>query len=487
MKFHDFFAGIGGSSTGLSRAGLEGVVALNHWHYAIELHNANHPDMDHDEADIWQADPRRYRPAEVGWFSPECRTFSGARGKKDVHYLTDLWRNPVSDEADDRSRMLMESVPYISEIARYRYVIVENVVEVVKWVHFNRWLAAMQTLDYAHKLLFLNSQFFGTPQSRDRFFAVFWQQGMPAPNLDFCPHARCERCGTVQAVQAWKPGRWYGKYKQQYIYVCPVCTQPVEPHTIGAASVIDWELPMPRIGDRARGLSPLTIRKIEYGLKKFGNAFVTDTAHAHNEATSRGLHQPLPTQTTRQSLALTVSYYGREGAVNLAENPLPTVPTENKIGLALITGHYSRETAVGAAVDPLSTVVAGGKYGLAYIETLRKNTLPVKLDDPMPTVIAGGNQHALVMAYYRNPVFSPVETPMPTVPTVAKHALIAPDIDIDDVRFRMLVPRELASGTGFPRDYILYGSQKNQTRGIGHSVDANVARWLGARVLEAAG
>lgn len=487
MRFHDFFAGIGGSSTGLRAAGMEGVVALNHWHYAIELHNANHPDMDHDEADVWKADPRRYRPAEVGWFSPECRQHSQASGKKRAHehYLTDLWRNPTTDPADDRSRLLMESVPFVSALAGYRYVLVENVVEVVKWVHFDRWLKEMAALDYQWKLLFLNSQFFGTPQSRDRFFAVFWKRGEAAPNLDFRPSSLCSKCGWVDGVQAWKPGRWYGKYDRQYIYICPNCARRVEPEINGAYTVIDWKQPMPRIGDRKNGLSPLTLKKIEYGLKKFSaDALVVDTAYGDSDK-ARPAELPLYTQTSRQTLALTVSYYGRENAVKTAGEPLMTVPTENKIGVAILTGHYSRETAVTEAADPLPTVVSGGKTGLAYIETLRKNTLPVPLGEAMPTVIGGGNQHALVMAYYGSPVIRPVDEPMPTVPTVEKHALIEPHVDLDDVRFRMLKPRELASGTGFPRTYILNGSQKNQVKGIGGAVDPAIARWLGERILEA--
>lgn len=489
MRFHDFFAGIGGSSTGLVRSGMEGVVALNHWDYAIALHNTNHPDMDHDQADIWKADPRRYRPAEVGWFSPECRAWSQAKGNssKAAHYTCDLWRNPTSDPADDRSRLLMESVPFVSAIAGYKYVLVENVVEVTKWLHFDRWLKEMHSLGYDHKLLYLNSMFFGTPQSRDRFFAVFWQRGLPVPDLDYRPLAECPRCGITEAVQAWKPGRSSGKYRQQYVYICPDCAQQVDPYARGAAAIIDWSQPIPRIGDRPKGLSTLTLAKIRRGIEKYRDAFVVDTARSNDPGKSRGIDDPLFTQTTQQSLALTVAYYGRENAARHAGEPLPTVPTENKIGLALLTGHYSRDTAVSSGDEPMPTVVSGGKTGLAYIETLRTTNAPRRLDEPLTTVVASAAQHALIMAYNGNPVFKHIDEPMPTASTVARHTLIQPEIDMDDVRFRMLKPRELASGTGFPDTYILEGSQKNQVRGIGGAVDPNVAAWLGSRIMEAVG
>lgn len=453
MRFHDFFAGIGGSSTGLSLAGMEGVVALNHWQYAIELHNANHPEMDHDQADIWKADPRRYRPAEVGWFSPECRGHSAARGKKRApeQYVTDLWRNPTTDPADDRSRLLMESVPHISALAGYRYVLVENVVDVLKWVHFDRWLKSMLNLGYNHNLLFLNSQFFGTPQSRDRFFAVFWKHGMPSPDLDFKPRAFCERHGQIAATQAWKPGRWWGKYNQQYVYICPHCTQQVHPSTVGAETVIDWSLPMPRIGDRPKGLADSTIRKIQYGLKRYASShLIVDTARTHAVNRSRPADQPLFTQTTQQTLALVVSYYSRDDTAKPISAPLPTVPTENRIGVVM--ANYG--TPVCSAVET-----------------------------PMPTVTSV-QKHSLVMAYNGNPVIRPVDQPMPTVSTVERHSVIVPEIEVEDARFRMLKPRELSDGTGFPGKYILYGSQKNQVKGIGGSVDPHISEWIGRRILE---
>ncbi|MDV9186910.1 hypothetical protein R6L23_01500 [Streptomyces sp. SR27] len=56
----DLFCGGGGSSSGVGV--VEGVAvktAANHWPLAVETHNLNHPDADHDCADISQVDPRR--------------------------------------------------------------------------------------------------------------------------------------------------------------------------------------------------------------------------------------------------------------------------------------------------------------------------------------------------------------------------------------------------------------------------------------------
>ena len=49
---------------------------------------------------------------------------------------------------------------------------------------------------------------------------------------------------------------------------------------------------------------------------------------------------------------------------------------------------------------------------------------------------------------------------------------------IVDIGMRMLTPRELARGQGFPDSYVLTGSNTNQVEKIGNSVCPAVARAL---------
>ena len=99
----DLFCGAGGSSSGLKQ--LDGVTvrqAANHWRTAVDTHNANHPEADHDCADISQVDPRRYPRTTLLWASPECTNHSGAKGVKRTAQL-DLFSDRV-DEAVDAER-----------------------------------------------------------------------------------------------------------------------------------------------------------------------------------------------------------------------------------------------------------------------------------------------------------------------------------------------------------------------------------------------
>lgn len=273
------FCGCGGSSQGASQ--VEGVAvryALNHWKLAIESHNTNHPQTLHDCADISETHPGRYGATTGLIASPECTNHSLAKGqrRKNLHQQ-DIFQQSGFDATAVRSRATMWDVPRFAEYHQYSFVIVENVVDVRLWVMFEAWLKAMHALGYRHELVFLNAMFAHgpairhyAPQSRDRIYIVFWKKGGLKPDLTITPKAPCPRCGEVEAFQRWKPGRRAGKYRAQYVYMCPGCGSQVEPYYYAAINAIDVSLPMTRIGDRQRPLSPKTMQRIQTGLERFG-------------------------------------------------------------------------------------------------------------------------------------------------------------------------------------------------------------------------
>ena len=258
----DQFCGAGGSSQGarkLSRkmgGGLEVKLAMNHWKLAVETHNTNFPEADHDCADIQAVDPRRYQSTDILITSPECTNHSLAKGVKRKYQQTNtLFGDLTIDPAAERSRATMWDVPRFAEYHKYNLIIVENVVEARQWVMWDAWLHAMHNLGYEHKCVYLNSMHaLPTPQSRDRMYVIFWRKGNMAPDLNFCPKAYCKSCGKeVESIQSWKNSKKkFGKYRQQYIYRCPRCTNEVEPYYYSAFNVIDWSKPGERIGDRKK-------------------------------------------------------------------------------------------------------------------------------------------------------------------------------------------------------------------------------------------
>ena len=471
----DLFCGAGGSGQGAHHApGLELAMAANHWARAIATHQANFPEVDHDCADISQVEPRRYPRTSILWASPECTKHSGARGRKRAAAQLGLFGNEAErDPGAERSRATMWDVPRFAEYHDYRAIVVENVVEVVRWSMFPAWLLAMDCLGYRHRIVWANSMHFPTeagpraPQSRDRIYIVFWKVAQPAPDLDLRPSAWCEPCGQdVEAVQSWKrPDRApWGRYRTQYLYRCPnsACRfSVVEPHALPAASVIDWSLRGQRIGDRVEPLADNTMARIRVGLARFASAplLVPDEGRAGKHARPADL--PLRTQTTRNETALLVPAGGtwHEPAAPVSAPFRTRTTTESE---ALVVPYYG--TGVARPVgEPLPTQSTRDRFGVAFIAELRGGGSTARpVAQPLATVTASGNHHGLVQT-------RPVDTAMST-------AAGAPVVE--DCTFRMLEPREIAAAMAFGPTYQVLGSKRDQVRQLGNAVTPPAAEWL---------
>jgi DNA (cytosine-5)-methyltransferase 1 len=422
-------SGLGATSV----PGVELVMAANHSPRAIETHAANFPSCEHDCADISQVEPRRYRPTDLLWASPECTNHSIAQGRRKT-YGPDENGETLSADVAVRSRSTMWDVPRFAEVHSYSAVIVENVTDVTKWPPFPSWLGAMDSLDYDYQIVSLNSMFAPAinapraPQSRDRAYVVFTKKGNPAPDLDVTPAARCSSCDAeVAAVQTWKPGRTVGRYRSQYTYTCPSCQTVVEPYTEAAGSVIDWDLPAQRIGDRAKPLSEKTLNRIRIGLEKFVIPQLVPAGGSWNEGTTP-VTVPFRTRTTRESEGLLVPVEGRDG-----KEAFPTW-------------------------RPMRTQTARAETGLAFIAELRGGHSTARsVHDPLATVCANGNHHGLT-----------VPTNPPTV---------------ESCFFRMLAVAEIQSAMAFTKDYVVTGTKRERVRQLGNGVTPPAAEFLVGAVV----
>lgn len=454
----DLFCGAGGSSTGLSEIpGVQIVLASNHWQLAIDTHGVNHPDTDHVCADVSQVDPRLFPRTDILWASPSCTHHSQASGKKRNHgsavgdQQPDLFGDVLPDEAAERSRATMWDVVRFAEFHRYRAIIVENVVDVMKWVMFPAWQQALDLLGYSVRFVFMNSmhaQGLGdpAPQSRDRWYAVAWPKGNRAPDIEKWtrPQAFCGVCEEwVSAIQSWKrPDREpWGRYKAQYVWRCPKVScrnSVVEPAWLPASSAIDWSIPGERIGDRAKPLAVKTMNRIREGLGRFYgvDGLLVPAGGSWNE-TAYPLSEAMRTRTTRESEGLLIPVEGRSGKVaSSSREPLRTQTARNETGLL---------------VPPRSG---------AFIVPLRNNNTAKSVHDPFDTFAAAGNHHSLAEA----------RTP-----------------NVEDCMFRMLTPDEIKRGMAFPADYGLLGNKREKVRLCGNAVTPPAARDLGAAVAESFG
>lgn len=208
------------------------------------------------------------------------------------------------------------------------------------------------------------------------------------------------------------------------------------------------------------------------------------------------------------------------------EVPLQTITAAgNHFGLAVpVEGRDGK--AAQSTREPLRTQTTRNETALAFIAELRGGgSVARAVDDPLATVTAAGNHHGLVTAFYGNGINAkPTSDALATVTTTERHALLMrnnssrsgdgaemvtpaaepvrtvttkghqslltskrPTIDVDDVLFRMLEPREIAAAMDFPDTYVILGNRREQVRQAGNAVTPPAARDLVGIVAESLG
>lgn len=549
LTFTDQFCGAGGSTEGAKRAGLEGRMALNHWKLAVSTHQTNHPEMPHECTDISASDPRRYPRTDLLITSPECTTHSPAGGsRRHIHRQADFFIPPaMADPSVERSRATMYDVVRFAELHKYEAIAVENVVEVLRWELFEEWLGMMHRLGYKHRIVCLNSMFcFPTPQSRDRVYIVFWRAKNRAPRLDFTPPAYCARCEKdVHGLQTWKNGRTVGKYRQQYVYTCPVCRSTVNPYYFAGLNAIDLSLPAERIADRERPLKPRTMERIRFGLEKYGRqsllvttnqtnrlggrvrtvfdpgftqpgcnvtgflqpVCLVDTAQSHsNSRRTRELAEALPSVTTQQSAALVslpfLTTAGSNASTSGGSDPVPTQTGTERFAMVMPPAvmlpqrTHSSPRSLG---DPLPGVCTGNHHMLIHGAALLllRDTNAMHVGDLRETTMTQGTrQQAALIArapffvqyYGTGKAHGSVES-IPSISTRDRHAMVTPDKELsaEDCYFRMLQPHEIGAAMAFPSDYIVHGTKRDKVKQFGNAVTPPAMEWLIRRIAESFG
>lgn len=251
-------------------------------------------------------------------------------------------------------------------------------------------------------------------------------------------------------------------------------------------------------------------------------AYLMQANGGFNTTSGHDARDPMSTITNSGSqqqvvTAFLSSYYTDESDRCRSPNdPVATVTTANRIGIVeanLATPFLSRQfgNSIGQSVSqpmPTTTAGGGGKTSLvaANLAHLRGNCDARDLNEPVQTISAGGQHHAVVeyqlspeneagalrvaaflMEYYsEGGQWSDVRDPVNTITTKDRLALVTVTIKgtpyvIVDIGLRMLVPRELYNAQGFRSTYIIdHGhdgrkfTKDQQVRMVGNSVPPDV-------------
>lgn len=427
----DNFAGGGGASCGIELAlGRHVDIAINHDPEAIAMHTANHPQTQHFCESVWDVDPlaiTRGRPVGLGWFSPDCKHFSKAKGG-----------TPVSRDIRGLAWIELRWALF----ARPRVMILENVEEFTTWgpvieVAPGRWkpdparkgetfkglISMLSTgispdhpafaeaceflkLDHDHPLAQrlidglgytveyrqLRGRDYGTPTIRKRLFKISRCDGRP---IVWPAPSHGHRDSAAVKAKALKPYRT-------------------------AAECIDFSIEATSIFDRPRPLVTNTLRRVAKGLWR----------HV--------LTNPKP-------------YIVRN-----AEHPVSSVPFLNEHA-------NSSNDRTMSVTDPLATLCAQVKGG--HFSVVTPILVPLRgtseahlgahsIESSLSTVSAGGTHHALVAAHLitigygerkgQAPRAQNVKNPLGTVVAANKHALVSSFFEQANGGFY--------DGDGFPAD-----------------------------------
>lgn len=469
------FAGGGGSCEGIKQAlGYEPHIAMNHNPVAMAMHAINHPRTLHYPEDIFSVDPLISTgglPVLLGWFSPDCRHFSKAKGG-----------TPVKKEI----RGLAWVVLRWALAVRPRFLMLENVEEFSGWGPlltdsegnhrpdpvrkgdtFNAFIGMLGTgIDSNHPALAEVCEFlkidingpeaarlvsglgynvdhrelkacdYGTPTIRKRLFVVGRCDGEPVVWPEPSHGAPNSADVITGVLQPWRT----------------------------AAECIDWSQPTRSIFGRKKDLADNTLRRIVKGLQRFvidnPDPFIVRLGQTGfgGDRLQYPLDQPLTTITSKAEHLLLEPYAVKCNHTSTKtkydcfrgqslRDPLQTITRTHGFAIAapVVVRQFGNSTA-NDINTPLGTVTAGGggKSQLArailapHITKFRTGAIGQQCDEPLSTITAGtsvrpgGNGHAmgmvaahLVKHYGGNYTGAGIDAdePLHTITTVDHHAL----------------------------------------------------------------
>lgn len=545
----DLFSGFGGLTRGIELAGFTTIMAANHNPYKVEVHEANHPNAEHWIADLVDPEAADYHSArdlpaaDLLVAGVSCVNHSIANTKKAYEQGMSLFDldDPDFDARvtrSERDRATANCVLHYAATHRPRLILVECTTELTSWgpaipgrpkvgdgSTYRWWIKQFRLLRYRFKkVLYLNSMFFGVPQSRDRGYWVFVDESLPEPDLDHRPVSRCHHCDRhVEAVWSWKtgiPATGSVRYGKQYEYRCPSCHRPVVPPMTPSLAALDLSTLGKRIGDRTKPLAAATMARAERCRQRFAEfpAVLMPAKAVHGS--ERHPWQPLSTQTSQQETAILSTGAIMAAAGNTFERPgsncrsrgldepLWAQLATNTTGLitppiALAVDNF--QGAPRGADEPLPTQVGSETLAIlsAGVMPYRKNTVPTMLGEAMPTVTSDQIPGLLFSGWYKQNGSTgnetaphPMSDPLGTLTAhdttgllMAEWRAQLSDLRLEDCYFRMMAAYEIGRGCGFDVNFpdyqgtfIVWGSARDQVDGFGNAVSPQVGAWIGARL-----
>lgn len=296
---------------------------------------------------------------------------------------------PVSDGVWEKTRLTAYCTLRAAEVCNYDFFVCENVTEfATDWPLFTWWLGAWDILGYNVTIQCVTSAHIAlddveaVAQWRDRIVIVFTKKGIPTPDLEVRPWAPCVCGEDVQAERWWKSPEksrvgpyLIGKFRQQYLYVTPhggSCGRAVvEPYIMPTSSIVEWSNLGTRVGARKRPIVPARRERIQQGLDQwYGQPYVTMARRNTNPTSITEPVAAITTSGTQHYLTVPhagaaeqyawpdesgiVVHYRNSNRPTTTAQPLPTISTKESVALVI---PHRREDRITTTNEPRPTVL----------------------------------------------------------------------------------------------------------------------------------
>jgi len=467
----DLFAGGGGMSSAFELAfGRSPDIAINHDKEAIAMHRANHPQTRHFIADVYEVCPifaTNGRP--VGWLhlSPDCTHHSQAAGGqprsatvRGLSWVGYRWAAQVSpdvislenvgqilkwgpliakrDKETGRVVKLDGSVAAVGEHVpvQKQFLVPDAKREGQTWKKFVR---ALESLGYKVEWKTIKACDMGAHTTRERLYMLARRDGLPI----VWPEQTHFKGAKAKSVK-WKP----------------------------AADCIDFSIVSPSIFTRKKELAPATQRRIAKGIKKFvldnATPFIVPIAHYNGSVSVQSIAEPLRTIVSSTKggefalaspMIIPATHQGSDRFHNIQE-PFRTITAAHRGELMLsapVLAKFRGQSPGSSIEEPVPTITAGGNcarpagaaHALGVISPImiqaahgegspgraqRWGSGSKSVADPIGTVTGSGG-HAVAAATLiqigygertgQAPRTLDIEAPLGTVVGTGKHAVVS--------------------------------------------------------------
>ena len=162
----DLFAGCGGMSVGINKAGFSIVAAVEINKHAARVYKLNHKNVTVFENDIRDIDVSRIKellkgkPLHLLAGCPPCQGFSTIRS-----------RNKSTAVEDERNNLIDEFLRFVTELKPLA-VMLENVPGLIKYNKFNCFYDALTDMGYDISYSVVDLSDYGVPQRRKRLVLI---------------------------------------------------------------------------------------------------------------------------------------------------------------------------------------------------------------------------------------------------------------------------------------------------------------------------